>query len=575
MKLQHLLLLSPIICLTTFIHSSLAIAQETTFNPKTNSSFIQKPFEISQNITDTASFTDQSSIANLQSENSTALDQVTSVTQLSDVQPTDWAYQALKSLVERYGCIVGYPDKTYRGNRALSRWEFAAGLNACLDKIQELIAAATADFVRKEDLETLKQLQEQFAAELATLRGRVDALEVRTATLEKQQFSTTTKLSGETVFGLISVLAGDRADGTKADRVPTFGYRVRLNLESSFTGRDLLTARLQASNVVPLGSTNKFGRGIGVTGTNEGRIEFDGDSRNSVSLSLLRYRFPIGSRTNVYIAGTGNGFVDVDASQQLNPYFDGGAVSLFGLRNPIYNYSYGTGIGFRHFFNDVLELNLAYLTPVANDPTAKNGLFNGQYAGLAQVIFNLSPSSRIGFTYINAYNPFPASLRDIGEIGSSFPIVDAFSLLATGSNLANSTFGRAVNINAYGFSGTISFNPHVALSGWVGYSNHRYIGLGDGQVWNWLVGLAFPDIGHKGNLGGLMVGMEPKLTGISNNINGGQSDRDTSFHVEAFYRFRVTDNIAVTPGLIWITAPNFDARNDDLFIGVVRTVFYF
>jgi hypothetical protein len=433
---------------------------------------------------------------------------------------------------------VGYPDRTYRGNHALSRWEFAAGLNACLDKIQELIAAATADFVRKEDLETIKQLQEQFAAELVTLRGRVDALEVRTATLEKQQFSTTTKLAGETVFGLISVLAGDRSDGRDAPRVPTFGYRVRLNLESSFTGRDLLTARLQASNVVPLGSTNKFGRGIGVTGTNEGRIEFDGDSRNAVSLSLLRYRFPIGPRTNVYIAGTGNGFVDVDASQQLNPYFDGGAVSLFGLRNPIYNYSFGTGIGFRHFFNDVLELNLAYLTPVANDPTPKNGLFNGQYGGLAQIIFNLSPTSRIGFTYINAYNPFPESFQDITEIGSSFPIVDAFSLLATGSNLANSTFGRAVNINAYGFSGTIMFNPHVALSGWVGYSNHRYIGLGDGQVWNWMVGLAFPDIGNKGNLGGLIFGMEPKLTSISDNINGGQTDRDTSFHIEAFYRLR-------------------------------------
>jgi carbohydrate-selective porin OprB len=69
--------------------------------------------------------------------------------------------------------------------------------------------------------------------------------------------------------------------------------------------------------------------------------------------------------------------------------------------------------------------------------------------------------------------------------------------------------------------------------------------------------------------------MEPKLTSISDNINGGQTDRDTSFHIEAFYRFRVTDNIAVTPGLIWITAPNFDARNSDLFIGVVRTVFYF
>ena len=56
--------------------------------------------------------------------------QITSVSELRDVTPDAWAYEALKSLVERYGCIVGYPDRTFRGDRALSRWEFAAGLNA-------------------------------------------------------------------------------------------------------------------------------------------------------------------------------------------------------------------------------------------------------------------------------------------------------------------------------------------------------------------------------------------------------------------------------------------------------------
>ena len=75
------------------------------------------------------------------------MDQVTSVTQLSDVQPTDWAFQALQSLVERYGCIAGYPDGTYKGNRAMTRFDFAAGLNACLDRITELIAAATSNLV--------------------------------------------------------------------------------------------------------------------------------------------------------------------------------------------------------------------------------------------------------------------------------------------------------------------------------------------------------------------------------------------------------------------------------------------
>ncbi|MEL6165468.1 MAG: iron uptake porin, partial [Cyanobacteria bacterium J06628_3] len=112
-----------------------------------------------------------------------ALGQVTSVSQFSDVQPTDWAFQALQSLVERYGCIAGYPNSTFRGNRALTRFEFAAGLNACLDRMNELIAVATSN-VGTGDLSTIKRLQSEFSSELATLRGRVDALEARTAQLE-------------------------------------------------------------------------------------------------------------------------------------------------------------------------------------------------------------------------------------------------------------------------------------------------------------------------------------------------------------------------------------------------------
>jgi len=40
-------------------------------------------------------------------------EQVTSISQFSDVRPTDWAYQALSNLVERYGCVAGYPTGTF------------------------------------------------------------------------------------------------------------------------------------------------------------------------------------------------------------------------------------------------------------------------------------------------------------------------------------------------------------------------------------------------------------------------------------------------------------------------------
>ena len=78
--------------------------------------------------------------------NTDTMSQLNSVQQLSDVQPTDWAYEALRSLGERYGCLVGYPDQTFRGNRALTRWEFAAGLNACLNTSEQLLQENVANY---------------------------------------------------------------------------------------------------------------------------------------------------------------------------------------------------------------------------------------------------------------------------------------------------------------------------------------------------------------------------------------------------------------------------------------------
>ena len=116
---------------------------------------------------------------NMAAVNQYSSEQVTSVTQFSDVQPTDWAYQALSQLVERYGCVAGYPNGTFRGGRAMTRWEAAALLNACLDRVTEVT-------------DELKKLLAEFGAELAVLKGRVDGLETKVGVLEAQQFSTTT-----------------------------------------------------------------------------------------------------------------------------------------------------------------------------------------------------------------------------------------------------------------------------------------------------------------------------------------------------------------------------------------------
>lgn len=123
-------------------------------------------------------------------------EQVTSITQFSDVKPTDWAYQALSNLVERYGCVAGYPNGTFKGGQAMTRYEAAALLNACLDRVTEIT-------------DELRRLMKEFEKELAITKARVDGLEAKVGELQATQFSTTTKLTGQVRFVMGDVYRGD------------------------------------------------------------------------------------------------------------------------------------------------------------------------------------------------------------------------------------------------------------------------------------------------------------------------------------------------------------------------------
>jgi hypothetical protein len=134
------------------------------------------------------------------------------------------------------------------------------------------------------------------------------------------------------------------------------------------------------------------------------------------------------------------------------------------------------------------------------------------------------------------------------------------------------------------YVGGISYliTPTIDVGGSIGYSNARALGSGtrgDADVWTYNFGISFYDLGKKGNTAGFLVGMQPRLAGTSNSAlaagiglpAGQRKDRDTGYHIEAYYAHRVTDNIIITPAFIWLTAPNHDARNPDVFLGVIRT----
>ncbi|MBD2392017.1 iron uptake porin [Aphanizomenon flos-aquae NRERC-008] len=507
-------------------------------------------------------------------ENNTS-PQVTSVSQLSDVQPTDWAFQALQSLVERYGCIAGYPNGTYRGNRALSRYEFAAGLNSCLDRVNELIATATADMVTKQDLAKLQRLQEEFSAELATLRGRVDSLEARTAELEANQFSTTTKLKGEAIFAFTDTFGNETGKANRA----VFQDRVRLGLETSFTGRDILTTRLAAGNATgfdlrdtantPISGSKNAVTNPGSNGMGRQTFEVGSTNNNSVKIDKLTYEAPIGP-ARVYLAASGGQHSDYAAVN--NPYFfdktDGGkgALSTFASESPIYRIGGGSGIALNVPFGKAGDsflkpssLTLGYLASNANDPSPSNGLFDGNYAALGQLNFNVGNRLALAATYVHGYQKANSSLFDSGLGGSA----------VVGTSQANTpTVVGSSSSNSYGISAAIKPSQKLSLSGFVSY--HDVIPEGPGvsrEAWSYGAGLALPDFGKKGNVLGIFGGAQPYSlsTGVS----------QTPYQVEGFYKYQVSENVSVTPGVIWLTSAGQAANSNDAFIGTLRTTFSF
>jgi len=499
-----------------------------------------------------------------------ALDQITNVTQLRDVSPGDWAYEALRSLVERYGCIAGYPDGTFRGNRAMSRYEFAAGLNACLSQIERLITEGGRDFVTRQEFETLQRLVQEFQAELTTLGTRVDTLEGRVGSLEDRQFSTTTKLRGEVIFAVSDLFGDQDANGNDYARTETvFQDRVRLAFDTSFTGKDLLRTRLEAGNITEFGPlTSPTGPGANIT--REGRFGFQTPSNpndnNDIVIDRLFYRFPLGNLAQVYLAASGR---YEDFVPQLNAGFEPsgtGALSRFGRYSPIYRMgNQNQGIGVSIGTKSPIRVDLGYFTDVGNNPNEKFGLFDGNYTALGQVTFKPFSGFSIAGTYVNNYNRTSLA-HGTGSIASQVQFQG----------------GRPVVGNSYGLEASFAFSPQLILSGWAAYTNATVIGRGSADVWNYGGTLAINDFGSKGSTLGFIVGIEPKLTGSDSTVgpllvgsNGLRRDPDTGLHIEGFYKFKLSNNILITPGVIWLTAPGHNSDNDDIVIGTLRTTFTF
>lgn len=518
-------------------------------------------------------------LAAVETPNNDGLAQVNNVFQLRDVAPSDWAFDALRNLVERYNCLVGYPDSTFRGDRPLSRYEFAAGLNACLEQINRLIVSGEGD-IGDTDLRSINRLATEFEAELATLGAQVDDLDGRVSELEDFQFSTTTKLFGQTVVGIQGrnendyTFFRDRLQNND-DQINVI-TNTQLSLFTQFSPKSILLTGLSAGS----GSTAPSNRilepyvGLG----------YEADTGNSIRISDLTYRHLVGEKLALIVGAEGISATNVFRGSNRVQSAGYGPLSRFAQRNPIINMGgSGSGVGLDWQIASRLSLQALYSTNFA-DNSSFGGAFGGDFGSTTlgtQLVASPTRSIDVSLQYLNSYspwgtlsgNPTPSGIGD-----------DRVAIPDFGS-------GRApINTNAFGLAVDWRAARKVNLGGWVGYTDSEFQAAdGDVETWNWMTYLTFPDLGKDGNLGGIFFGQPPKITSsnlpVGSNIPsfvnrgdfnaspGGQPD--TTTHLEAFYRFNVTDNIAVTPGVIMVFNPAHNDDNDTITIGVLRTTLSF
>lgn len=491
-------------------------------------------------------------IPQTQASSNNQMEQVTSVSQLSDVQPSDWAFAALQSLIERYGVIAGYPDGTFKGDRAITRYEFAAGLNAALDKVNQLIAAGLVDKLAKADLETLQKLQEQFAGELAALKGRIDAIETRTANIQAQQFSTNIVLGGQTIFGIAGGFGGNRPGEGEANTI--FTYLTQLQLVSSFTGKDRFRVGLITGN-----SDNDSFSNPQAFNTNMARLAWQGDYDHQVSVNSLEYRIAgLGDRVVFTFKPVGFSLSSVLSPNSIYADAGQGAISAFAGSTPIFRIgNLDAGLGFDWLVSDEIRLQFAYGTRSSNDHN--QGLFGADHSALGlQLLYKPTPSLITGLAYVNAYS-------SNGQLDTG-----------TGSSNADTSGGinEPSQIHALNASMRWQLTNKLVLGAWGGVIVTDSL-TSDAIVLSstYTVSLGIYDpFGRKGDLFGFLYGLPLKL---NNGVAILTADTGNSTHYEVFYRYLVNDNIAITPGFFLVTDPGHISSNNDIFIGAIRTTFSF
>ena len=472
-------------------------------------------------------------VANAADLNISAIDQysqsqVTSVTQFTDVQPGDWAYQALSNLVERYGCVAGYPNGTFGGAKAMTRYEAAALLNACLDRVTEVT-------------DELNRLLKEFSSELTVLKGRVAGLETKVGQLQATQFSTTTKLRGEATFVLGGV-EGARLSNNSNVGNTAFNYDLRLNFDTSFTGKDLFKTRLRSGNF----SSQPFGSSSSLFKLDKAETYAD-----AVKIDRLYYSFPALAKGVTLTAGA---LVRNTEMAWMPTAYKSDILDFFAVAGApgVYNKATGSGFGIQYAQpgKQGIVASLNYVAQNGSDSTKGQFDEEGALNTLAQIGYR-APQYGVAFGYRNGTEG--TRIRTFNGVAGN-----------AGTLAANQT-SNGYSLNAYWQPKKSGIIPSISAAyGW-NYVSGTSTPNAATNSQTWMAGVQWSDVFAKGNASGFAIGAPGNAPTLSKD----------ALMWEAFYRYKVSDNISITPAVFYVSNNQGLKNASSNYGGVIQTTFRF
>jgi Carbohydrate-selective porin, OprB family/S-layer homology domain len=484
-----------------------------------------------------------------------AVSSTTLVSQLTDVQPSDWAFQALQGVVERYRCLKGYPDQTFLGQRPLTRSEFAAALNACLDGIQQQFESAD-NSTPQEQLVTLQRLQADFAPELAALAGRVNQLDQRLSALASQQFSPTTKLTGLAIFAVNGggftgnrLVAPRGATITQNQPNVTSLYRVSFDLNTSFKGSDLLKLRLLAA------SPGSRDNAAGFLEPNLGSgLDFAVPGRTQLSLGRFYYTFKPMSDLSVTLGPQMVAPDFIDRNRYANTSFRD--FSTVGLVNNFILLPRPGGAGAAIDWNPKkgpISLRAVYIASSASLNLPENQQFFGGGSPNDILLFPVTGGGSTGGLFGDPY---------MGVVELEYAPTKALTLRFqySGGELLGSHF------RVFGANIEFTLTPKIGLFARYGYGRYPNTILGDIHPQYWSAGIAFQNLVMPNDIAGIGIA-QPFILGAVGNA--------TQTNFEVFYNIPLGKNLRLSPLLQVISHPANQSSNGTIFTGTLRTVFTF